>query len=176
MLVTSDEALYKKAYAIWDQGRKPGTFMIVSNGLKYKMSNVQAAIGLGQLQRNDEMVEAKRRIHGWYEDNLKGIQGIGLCKEALWARSIFWMNSIMLNEDAGINRDGMITELAKRNIDSRPVFPAISQYPLWNEHVPANPVGKQIGDNAINLPSGVCLSKAEVDYICDVIGDIIEGN
>ena len=86
------------------------------------------------------------------------------------------MNSIMLNEDAGINRDGMITELAKRNIDSRPVFPAISQYPLWNEHVPANPVGKQIGDNAINLPSGVCLSKAEVDYICDVIGDIIEGN
>jgi perosamine synthetase len=173
MLVTSDPELYQKAYAIWDQGRKPGTFMIVSNGLKYKMSNLQAAIGLGQLQRNDEMVEAKRRIHGWYADNLRGVRGIELCKEASWAKSIFWMSSITVDGEAGIARDDLMAELGKRNIDSRPVFPAISQYPIWEDRDAAKPVAKRVGDNGINLPSGVCLSKAEVDYICEAIREIL---
>lgn len=174
MLVTNDEELYKRAYAIWDQGRTPGTFWIETNGLKYKMSNVQAAIGLGQLQRNDAMVAAKRRIFGWYQRNLEGVKGIKIYPEPSGTKSICWMTSILVAEDAKVGRDEMIKQLKARNVDSRPVFPAISQYPIWPVKQKAQPVAKYVGERAINLPSGVCLSQAEVDYVCDQIIDILK--
>ena len=174
MLVTSDEALFKRAYAIWDQGRTPGTFWIETNGLKYKMSNVQAAIGLGQLQRNDEMVASKRRIFARYQMNLEGVKGIRIYPEPSWAKSICWMTSILVTEDAKISRDELIKQLKARNVDSRPVFPAISQYPIWPIKQEPKPIAKYVGERAINLPSGVCLSQAEVDYVCNQIIDILK--
>jgi len=169
MLVTSDRDLYEKARQIWDQGRKPGTFWIEKNGLKYKMSNIQAAIGLGQIERNNSMVEAKRRIFSWYEENLKDVLCVSLNKEMPWARSIYWMTSLRLHEDAPLTRDALIASLKEQNIDSRPVFPAISQYLIWPVKQKPQPVAKLIGDHAINLPSGVCLSRREVEYICACI-------
>ena len=169
MLVTSDQDLYEKARQIWDQGRKPGTFWIEKNGLKYKMSNIQAAIGLGQIERNNSMVEAKRRVFSWYQENLKDVLCVSLNKEMPWARSVYWMTSLRLHEDAPLTRDALIASLKEQNIDSRPVFPAISQYPIWPVKQKPQPVAKLIGDHAINLPSGVCLSRLEVDYICECI-------
>jgi perosamine synthetase len=174
MLVTNDEALFKRAYTIWDQGRKSGTFWIETNGFKYKMSNAQAAIGLGQLQRNDEMVEAKRRIFARYQINLAGVKGIRLYPEPSWAKSICWMTSLLVTEDAKVSRDEMIKQLKAKNVDSRPVFPAISQYLIWPVKQEPKPIAKYIGDRAINLPSGVCLSQGEVDYVCKQIIDILK--
>ncbi len=173
MLVTNDESLYQKALSVWDQGRKPGTFWIQSNGLKYKMANPLAAIGLAQLERNDAMVEAKRRIFNWYEEGLCGVPHIALNREAPWARSIYWMTSLLLDDSAPIDRDGLREALRGRNIDSRPVFPAISQYPIWPRPQPPQPVAKRIGDRAINLPSGVCLDRSQVEYVCRTIRDIL---
>ena len=82
MLLTNDSDLYQRAYKIWDQGRVPGSFWIDYNGWKYKMSNVQAALGLGQLERVEELVEAKRRIFGWYADGLEGVKHVRLNREA----------------------------------------------------------------------------------------------
>ncbi len=174
MLVTSDEALFKRAYAIWDQGRTPGTFWIETNGVKYKMSNAQAAIGLGQLQRNDEMVEAKRRIFAWYQRNLEGVKGVRLNLEAPWAKSIYWMTSILVTEDAKVSRDDVIKKLKTKNVDSRPVFPAISQYPIWPVKQKPQPIAKYVGERAVNLPSGVCLSRSEVDYVCSQLINILK--
>jgi perosamine synthetase len=173
ILLTNDSQLYETAYSIWDQGRKPGTFWIQSNGLKYKMANVLAAIGLGQLERNDGMVEAKRRIFVWYSEELQGVPHVSLNREMPWARSIYWMTSLVLEEDARVTRDQLIQELKKRNIDTRPVFPAISQYPIWPRAQEPQPVAKWLGDRAINLPSGVCLTRAEIAYVARNIRDIL---
>ncbi len=173
MLLTDDPALYEKAYSIWDQGRKPGTFWIQSNGLKYKMSNVQAAIGLGQLERNDSMVAAKRRIFDWYEKGLAGVPHVQLNREPEGTRSIYWMSSILLSESSPISRDQLSAALKARNVDTRPVFPAISQYPIWPLKQEALPVAKFVGDHAMNLPSGVCLRGDEVAYVCAAIKSII---
>ena len=71
MLVTDDDALYERAKSLADQGRDPSrTFWIQELGWKYKMSNVQAALGLGQIERADELIEMKRRIFRWYEEDL----------------------------------------------------------------------------------------------------------
>jgi perosamine synthetase len=173
MLLTNDQKLYETAYSIWDQGRKPGTFWIQSNGVKYKMANVVAAIGLAQLERNDSMVEAKRRIFGWYCEGLAGALHVSLNQEMPWARSICWMTSIVLEDTAPLNCDQLIQELKKRNIDTRPVFPAISQYPIWPRAQTPQPMAKWLGEHAINLPSGVCLTKAEVAYICRNIRELL---
>ncbi len=173
MLVTNNDELYKKAYTMWDQGRVPGTFWISSNGLKYKMSNIQAAIGLAQFERLDELVEAKRRIFSWYAEGLKDVPQVSLNNETSWARSIYWMTSILLNENAGITRDALCEALKERNIDTRPVFPPISQYPIWLKSQQPQPVAERVGNRALNLPSGVCLKRQQVDYICKCIEEII---
>lgn len=172
MLVTNDDTLRERAYSIWDQGRKPGSFWIQNNGLKYKMSNVQAAIGLAQIQRNDSMIEAKRRIFEWYQKDLNSISQLTLCLEPKATRSIYWMTSAAIEDSAPITRDQLIAGLKKRNIDTRPVFPAISQYPIWPRKQAPQPNAKWVGDNAINLPSGVCLRKSEVEYVCRAIHEL----
>lgn len=171
MLLTNNSELYTKAHAIWDQGRKPGTFWINQIGLKYKMSNIQAAIGLGQLERIDELIEAKRRIFAWYQEGLKDVSNLPLNVECPWARSIYWMPSILIDGNAGISRDGMREKLRERGIDTRPLFPQISQYPMWE--VRDNPVAHRVGEQGINLPSGVCLKKEQVMYVCQSIKDIL---
>jgi perosamine synthetase len=174
MLVTNNKELYQQAYSLWDQGRDlTKTFWINDTGWKYKMSNVQAAIGLGQLQRVEELIHAKRRIFSWYQDRLKNVSAIRLCQEPENTRSIYWMSSLQVLPNSKIGRDQLREELKKRNVDTRPVFPAISQYPIWNKKQETQAVAKEIGDTAINLPSGVCLTETQVDYICKMIRELV---
>ncbi len=170
MLVTSNPELYQKAKKIWDQGRNPArAFWIDSDGVKFKMSNIQAALGLAQIERSDEQIEMKRRIFSWYENGLKNVPYVRLNKEVEGARSIYWMTSLYIDKLAPISRDSLIAQLRLKNIDTRPVFPAISQYPIWPTKQEAQPNSKMIGEQALNLPSGVCLTKEEVTYICEMI-------
>lgn len=174
MLVTDDDALYQKALKIWDQGRNPSrTFWIDGNGVKFKMSNIQAALGLGQLERVDELIELKRRLFSWYQEGLEGAPYITLNNEVEGARSIYWMSSLRLDESAPISRDDLMKRLKERNVDTRPVFPAISQYPIWPRQQQPQPTALRVGNQAINLPSGVCLSKDEVMYVAKQIQDIL---
>ncbi|HSW70213.1 MAG TPA: GNAT family N-acetyltransferase [Gammaproteobacteria bacterium] len=173
VLITNNEELYYKAYAIWDQGREPNTFWIKQNGLKYKMANIQAAIGLGQMERILELIEAKRRIFHWYADNLQGVKDIRLNYETPHAYSIYWMASILVSEQCKLSRDELRAALKTYNVDTRPVFPAISQYPHWPRAQAAQPNATYIGNQAINLPSGVCLKKRDVDYICKSLKEIL---
>ena len=173
MLVTNNDELYKKVYTIWDQGRIPGTFWINETGWKYKMSNIQAAIGLGQLERVNNLIEAKRRIFSWYAEGLKDVSQVKLNHEQPWVRSIYWMSNIILNNNIGITRDELCAALKKRNIDTRPVFPAISQYPIWPKLQQPQPNAKHVGEYAINLPSGVCLKREQVEYVCQCLKEIL---
>lgn len=161
MLVTNDGDLYERARYLWNMGHE-GDFWIGETGWKYKLSNVQAAIGLGQLERVDELIEAKRRVFGWYAEELDGVPGVTLAREASWARSIYWMTSIRVHPDWGITRDGMRAALREADIDTRPVFPAISRYPMWTPRQATGPVADRIGSEGINLPSGVRLRRDEV--------------
>jgi perosamine synthetase len=174
MLVTNDESLYQKALKIWDQGRNPSkVFWIDAEGVKFKMSNIQASIGLAQLERADELIEIKRRLFGWYEEGLEGLPFIALNKEIEGARSIYWMTSLFLDEACPIDRNDLMRSLKSRNVDTRPVFPAISQYPIWPRQQTPQPTAMRVGQQAINLPSGVCLTKDDVMYVAKQISELI---
>jgi perosamine synthetase len=170
MLVTDDDELYEKAVLLWDQGRDPErTFWINETGWKYKMSNVQAAIGLGQLQQVDHLIEAKRRVFSWYEEDPEGVPHVELSREVPEARGIYWMSNLLLADDAPIGRDDLRAFLRERNVDSRPVFPPISQYPIWTAEQRRNPVAERVGRQALNLPSGVLLRREQVRRVAECV-------
>jgi perosamine synthetase len=174
MLVTDDDDLYQKALKIWDQGRNPSrVFWIDENGVKFKMSNIQAAVGLAQLERVDELIEMKRRIFSWYKEGLDGASFLSLNEEVEGARSIYWMSSLRLDQDAPIDRNQLIKYLKENNVDTRPVFPAISQYPIWPKKQASMPIATLVGNHALNLPSGVCLTKDEVMYASRKIKEVL---
>jgi perosamine synthetase len=171
MFVTNDPDVYARAYKAWDLGvERSRGFWIDAHGLKYKLPNVAAAVGLGQLERVDHLIEAKREIFGWYAEELAGVPGITLNHETGWARSIYWMTSILVDPACGIDRDGMRAALAAEGIDTRPTFPLISTYPIWDERraVPA-PVAATIADRGINLPSGVRLRRDQVARVGEAV-------
>jgi perosamine synthetase len=168
MLVTNDDELYERAHYLWNMGHE-GDFWIGETGWKYRMSNVQAAVGLGQLERVDELVEAKRRVFDWYAEELDGIPGITLAREADWARSIYWMSSVRVNPEWGITRNGLRAALRDAGVDTRPVFPAISSYPMWAQRQDPGLVADRIGSEGINLPSGVKLGRHEVARVGEAI-------
>ena len=126
MLVTDSDEVYERARYLWTMGHE-GEFWIGETGVKYKMSNVQAAVGLGQLERVEQLVEAKRRIFGWYEEELGDTAGLTLNREAHWARSIYWMSSVIVEPEAGLDRDGLRAALRATGIDTRPHRPACHQ-------------------------------------------------
>lgn len=172
MLVTDDEALYQRVSRLADQGRDPKImFWISDEGWKYKMSNVQAALGLGQLERVDELVEMKRQIFSWYAEELEGIEGLTLQHEADYARSIYWMTNIELAE--GIDREPFRKILKDRNIDTRPVFPTISRYPIWKQRQDPQPTAARVGAQAINLPSGGTLRREQIAYVGQTIREVM---
>lgn len=176
MVVTNDEEKFNKLKKLWDHGRVPGTFWIDELGYKFKMSNLQAAFGLGQLEHIEALIESKKRIYTRYVENLKNTKGIKLSKAGNNTESIYWMTSILIDSDSEIKREAMRSKLRDMNIDTRPVFPAISQYPIWGKKYKENPNSKIISENAFNLPSGVNLKKEEIDYICESVISIVNSS
>ena len=169
MVVTDNDELFNKFKKLWDHGRVPGTFWIDELGYKHKMSNLQAAFGVGQLENIEVLIEAKRRNYNRYKENLAEVSGIKLNTTGENTESIYWMTSILLKQEMGLDRNTFMKDLKSMNIDTRPVFPSISQYPIWGERHDENVNSKIIGENGVNLPSGVNLSTNEIDYISESI-------
>lgn len=178
MLVTNNYNLYKKALKISNHGRnEKKKFVIDSDGVKFKMSNVQAALAVGQLERINELIALKRRIFNWYYNELKNIKNISLNKESNNTKSIYWMTSILLNKKINCSRNYFIEELLKNKIDTRPVFPELSSFKIWGKKSKKKIKffnSSLIGGRAINLPSGVCLTKNEIINVCNKIKLILK--
>lgn len=95
----------------------------------------------------------KRRIFSWYERKLANIKGLSFHKEIDNSFSIYWMTSLRLDENLSVSSDELIKELKKRNVDTRPVFPAISTYPIWSKKQKPQETTLLIGKTSLNLPS-----------------------
>jgi perosamine synthetase len=168
MLVTNDSELYERIKGLWDHGRDPHkTFWNSSVGFKYKMSNLQAALGLAQLERIEELVEKKREIYRWYAEGLRGVPHLQLNAERPGCRNIMWMTSLILSPDAPLSRTELMQRLKEANVDSRPFFYPMSVFPMFE--TADSPVAKRVSDGGINLPSGHNLTREQVHYVCEVI-------
>jgi perosamine synthetase len=172
MLVTNNTDLFEDIKQLSEHGRSGSGFDITSIGYKYKMSNLQAAMGLAQLERIDELIWRKKQIYEWYYGELGNIEGLLLNKQKTDDENpIYWMTSIVLQKDFGISRDEVMLELKKNNIDSRPFFPLMSSFRMFRKC--DNFIAEFVGKNGINLPSGHNITHDEVMYICKYVKTIL---
>lgn len=174
IFVTNDKELLERARFFGDHGRDPSGFLSsIAIGYKYKMSNIQAALGLAQIDRAEEIVAKKRQIFNWYRDRLADIKGIDLNVERPWARNLFWMSSLVLHDSIDMTRIELMGRLKERNVDTRPFFSPISSFPMFKDIEVNNPVAYKVPLRGINLPSGHERTEEEIDYICAHIRDVL---
>ncbi len=131
-------------------------------GYNYRMTNLAAAIGVAQLERVDEVIEAKRRIAARYCANLADVEGVTLPPEMPWARSVYWMVSILVEPSL---RDPLMAHLKVLGIETRPFFYPAHTLPMY-ETEERFPVAERLGASGINLPSFPDLTDAEIDEVC----------
>lgn len=174
MIVTNNKLFADKVRMLRDHGAsKKRKFYHPKLGFNYRMTNLQAALGLAQMNRIDEFVDAKIRIAGLYEKYLKPlVPNLVLQPKASWAKNVFWMYSILIPGKGKKNRDYMIKELRKKKIDSRPFFFPIHSTPRYKNGEKL-PVAEYLGHTGMNLPSSADLEDHKIEYICKTISKIL---
>lgn len=181
MLVTDREDLFKRVQVLRDHGRQPGDRMFWNTEVayKYKMSSMQAALGLAQLERIDELIERKREQFEWYRQELAGMSGITMNAEPAETLNAYWMVTIVLDPKLGLNKTQLMERLSKYGIDTRPFFHPLSSIPAYEDSEQAhlarqrNHVVYSISPYSINLPSALSLRKEEIQSVCMVLKEIL---
>jgi perosamine synthetase len=181
MLVTNCREVYERVLMLRDHGRQPGDRLFINHEIafKYKMSALQAAFGLAQLERIDELVSRKREIFGWYAKYFAGVNGVTLNHEGTHTKNTYWMVTALFSPDLGLPKEALIEALRQRNIDSRPFFYPLSSLPAYRNLGGAerwraqNPVAYAISPWGVNLPSGFNLREADVERVADSVNEII---
>lgn len=175
MLVTNRKDIYSRCLFLRDHGRNPGDKMFWNTEVayKYKMSSMQAALGLAQLERIDELIKRKRQIFNWYKSELSNIDRLTLNYETPNAINTYWMVTVIIKEKFGINKEDLIMRMADRGIDCRPFFYPLSSLPAYQHMEEAkqaqqrNTVSYKISPSGLNLPSGLNMTKDKASYICN---------
>lgn len=182
MLVTDCDSLCERALVLRDHGRPPGDTMFCNTDVafKYKMSSMQAALGLAQIERIDELIDRKREIFSWYRERLKDVEGVTLNAEARDVKNTYWMVSVIVDSHFGLDKEQLTGLLGERNIDSRPFFRPLSSIPAYagstqaNEARQRNHVSYQIAPFGVNLPSGLNLDEEKVEYVCNSLCTLLD--
>ena len=177
MLLTDNKEIIEKARYYNDHCKdKKKIFWNLEIGYKYKMSNFQAACGLAQLERIDELIAKKRKIFSWYKERLSNIPGLQLNVERPNTKNTYWMVTVVWdNKIYKISKEKMIKDLERYNIQARPFFYPLSSLPAINCKADT-PVAFDISQRAINLPCGLNITKRQVNYVCDVLIKIMSMN
>lgn len=173
MFVTNDSALYEHVLTLSNHGRSRGQskqFCPDMVGFKYKMSNLQAAIGCAQLERIDELVARKREIFAYYRAQLGNLPGISINPEPEGTIIGAWMPNVVFAPETGITRETMQAAFISENIDARVFFHPLSSLPFF-EAQRCNSIAWDIPGRALNLPSYHDLDERDLSRVIRVIQD-----
>jgi len=179
MVLTNDDQIAEKIDRLRDQGfnLKLRKWLIHDFiGYNYRLTNLQAAIGLAQLERIEEFVRKHRENAYYYNHLLKEIPGITLPPEAPWAKNVYWMYTILINEEVlGITRDELMKRLEEYGIDTRAAFLPIHLQPPYRDIYKYEnyPVAEMLGRKGVNLPSGNTTNKEDIEYIVSALKEIL---
>ena len=167
--MTNNEELAHKIRILRDHGEAPNKkywYNVV--GFNYRMTNLQAAIGVAQLEKLDEFVKTKRKIAKSYDKLLENLEGISLPPEESWAKNVYWMYSLLIEDDYGLTRNELIRKYWENNVETRPFFYPIHTMPPY-ESGERHPIAEKLSGEGINLPSFIELRKEEIESVAEII-------
>ncbi len=172
MILSDDGDLLERCYFLANQAKgKENPYWHSEIGYNYRMTNMQAALGVAQMERIDEFIAARLRNAQHYNERLAGLSGITCPPCADWADNVYWMYTTLVGDDYGIERDVLIARLRERGIETRPVFHPLHRLPMYDRGLRL-PVAEEIARKGINLPSSSALTEADVDAVCDALIDL----
>jgi pyridoxal phosphate-dependent aminotransferase EpsN len=172
MLVSDDPELIAHARKLATQAREPvAHYEHLEVGYNYRLSNVLAAIGRGQLRVLEERVAARRRNFAFYVDALGELPGLEFMPEAPWGRSSRWLTCLTVEpREFGMDREGLRLALEAENIEARPVWKPMHLQPVFARYPRVGgAVAEDLFARGLCLPSGSSLSSAELERVVQVI-------
>jgi perosamine synthetase len=179
MLTTNDDALAERLRFLRDHAMSPDKrYWHTEVGYNYRITNLQAAVGVAQMERIDEFITRKRWIAQVYNDELRSVPGVVLPPEAAWAKSVYWMYSLLFTKEFPLSRDEVSRRLKQQGIDSRPFFYPIHSMPPYQQAgaaAPQLPNAAYLSQHGINLPSAVTLTEEDIRRVAAAIRTICSG-
>jgi perosamine synthetase len=186
MLVTDDDELRRRSLFLRDHGRNPGdtTFRSSEVAYKYKMSSMQAALGLAQIERVQELVAAKREIFSWYRDAVEGgplgaSGAVTLNAEPPGTTNSYWMVTAIIAPGLGRTKTDVMPRLREQGVNTRPFFDPLSSLDPYRETkagraaASRNTVSYRLAPYGLNLPSALSLTRDDVGYVCERLAETL---
>jgi len=178
MVLTDEEALAQRLRSLRNLCFHPGRrFAHDELGFNARFTNLQAALGVAQLERIDEIVARKRWIGRSYVERLTGIPGLQLPVERSWAHNIYWMFGVVLDEATGLDAAAFAERLLACGVETRPFFlglheqPALRRLGLFAGQ--RYPVAERLARQGLYLPSGLALSAEQIDTVCAAVREVL---
>jgi perosamine synthetase len=146
-------------------------------GFNFRLTNLQAALGVAQLERIDEIVARKRWMGQTYNRFLKDIDGLKLPPEEPWARNVYWMYGVVLSEKIGMDASRFAQLLEQRGIETRPFFLGMHEQPAFHKRglfVGENyPIAERLARRGLYLPSGLALTEEQLTVVCEAVRELL---
>jgi perosamine synthetase len=172
MLITNDRKFYERARRLRDHAMSPERrYFHEERGFNYRITNLQAALGVAQLERIEEFLLRRREIMDWYNAEIAATDGVRLNRVKNWAKSAFWMVCLEVDRLDEPRRDALMRSLRARGIDTRPYFYPLSSMPMYRQA--ALPVAERKSRTGLNLPSFYDLTRKDVERICGAVNELL---
>ena len=168
MLVTAADELAAKARSLRDQATVGSGYDHHRIGFSYRMTNLQAAVGLAQLERVDSFLNTRQKIQQLYDHLLSGIPGLTQYTEPDWAKGVCWLYSLVLKPEFMRSRDELIVYLAHHQVESKPFFKALPSLSPYRDGR-AYPAAETLARHGISLPTSVSLTQEQIGTIAGLI-------
>jgi perosamine synthetase len=173
MVTTNNHGLAERLRLLRNLAFTQPRFRHEEAGFNFRMTGFQAAMGLVQFRKIEQIISEKRRVAQTYNGFLKDIAGLQLPHEADWARNVYWMYAVVVQPEFGLTRNGLMDHLRAAGIDTRTFFCPMNQQPCLQERpgyrdVPC-PVADGLWENGLYLPSTYTLEEEVIKHIADVV-------
>ena len=176
MLLLRDEAIAERAARLRDHGMSPDRrYWHLEAGFNYRLTNLQAAVGVAQMERVQEILDRKRLLAERYETQLAGTPGIALPPRAPWSDPVCWLYTVRVEPELGLTRDELAERLLLNGIETRPVFEPLHRMPPFAPFAGGGsfPVTDELAATGLTLPSAITLRSEDVDAIAASIEGIV---
>jgi perosamine synthetase len=178
MVLTDDLKLAERARSLRNLCFRPDRrFYHEELGWNFRLTNMQAALGLAQVERFDEIVARKREIGREYTRRLAGLEGVALPVEEPWARNVFWMYGLVLDDDVDMDNTRLAEELKRRGVETRPFFLGMHEQPALHARGlfegERHPVAERLARRGLYLPSGLGLTDEQLGRVCEAVREVL---
>jgi len=178
MVLTDNDALAEKARSLRNlafQSRR--RFYHEDLGFNFRLTNIQAALGLAQLERIEQIIEKKRQMGSEYTERLESVAGLQLPVEKSWARNVYWMYGVVLKESTGMNADQFASKLREKGVETRPFFLGMHEQPVFHKRGlfrdERYPTAERIARQGLYFPSGLALTPEQLSQVCDAVKEVL---